>query len=86
MTFTYRLTRLRHGCLAACEELALESEGSSPVEAVHALRKAIEQRLTSVEAIGPPSRPPAPPVIELVSRGEPEEQDPDGPGAGPRGD
>jgi hypothetical protein len=81
---TYSMTRGEDGYVARCEELSVESTGRSPEMAIGALRKAIEQELTSVEAVGPPSRPPAPPIIELVAAGHDEpEPDPQGPGDSP---
>jgi hypothetical protein len=81
---TYTMTRGEDGYVARCEELSVESTGRSPEIAISALRKAIEQELTSVEAVGPPSRPPAPPIIELVAKGQVELQDdPQSPGDSP---
>jgi hypothetical protein len=83
---TYSMTRGEDGYVARCEELSVESTGGSPEMAIGRLRKAIEQELTSVEAVGPPSRPPAPPIIELVAKGAGQiqpERDPQGPGDSP---
>jgi hypothetical protein len=67
---TYTMTRGEDGYVARCEELSVESTGRSPE--------------TSVEAVGPPSRPPAPPIIELVAKGQVELQDdPQSPGDSP---
>jgi hypothetical protein len=63
---TYNVVQAEGGYLARCEELSVESIGTSPDVAVRALRKAIVQRLTSVEAVAPPSRPPPPPQLELL--------------------
>ena len=80
--FTYRMMQTDDGYVAHCEELSVESTGRSPEGAIESLRKALEQRLTSVEAVGPPSRPPARPCIELVAAAQPA-RDPQGPGDSP---
>ena len=77
--FTYRLISSDGGYIAKCEELPVESFGRLPGEAIDALKRAVELRLASVEAVGPPSRPPPFPIIELAAAVEPE-QEREGPG------
>ena len=79
---SYSLTRADDDYVAKCHELSVESTGASAEQATLALRRAVEQQLTSVEAVGPPSRPPPPPSIELVLVGQPE-CSPQGPGEAP---
>lgn len=81
---SYSMTQGEDGYVARCGELSVESTGRSPELAIAALRKAIERELTTVEAVGPPSRPPAPPSIELVAAGQvAPDRDPQGPGDSP---
>jgi predicted RNase H-like HicB family nuclease len=79
---TYRVTARDGRYVASCEELPVEAVADSPQEAIARLKKAAELRLDSVEAVGPPSRPPPSTSIELVARDEPE-RDPQGPGDSP---
>ena len=52
--------------VARCDALSLESTGPSPEAALEALRWAVEQQISAVEAVAPISRPPSQPTIELV--------------------
>jgi hypothetical protein len=79
---SYRVMPSDGEYLARCEELPVESIGRSPEDAIEALRRAIAAHLASVEAVAPPSRPDAPPRIELcaVVEQEPDRQGPGDPG------
>ncbi|MGO8998133.1 MAG: hypothetical protein ACLQVI_32845 [Polyangiaceae bacterium] len=79
---TYRIMPTGGEYVAKCEELPVETTGKSPRAAIEALRTAVEQRLASVEAMGPPSRPPPSVRVELTAAAEPE-RDPQGPGDPP---
>jgi hypothetical protein len=76
---TYRIASSEGGYVASCLEMPVESIGTTPDEAVYALRKALEVQLASVEAVAPPSRPPSVPQIDLAVATEPE-RDREGPG------
>lgn len=81
---TYRMTQTDDGYVAKCEELSVEALGRSPAQALAALRKEVEQRLASVDAVAPPSRPPPPPSLELIPVApEANDADPEGPGDSP---
>ena len=78
---TYRLSSSDGGgYVATCVEAPVESLGRTPEEALQALRRALEARLGSVEAVGPPSRPRSSPQIDLIAAVEESERDPQGPG------
>jgi predicted RNase H-like HicB family nuclease len=68
---SYTMAHCEDGYLARCDELSLEALGESPEAAMAALKTSIEQHLTSVEAMAPPSRPPPPPHIELEIAAQP---------------
>jgi hypothetical protein len=82
---TYRMIQSDGDYVAKCEELAIESTGASPEAALDALKKAAESRLSSVEAVGPPSRLCPAPRIDLVPAIA-EEPEPQGPGDSPAAD
>jgi len=82
---TYRMTRTDDGYAAKCEELSVEATAKSPEGALDALRIAVTERLTSADAIGPPSQPPPSPHLELVPAID-SEPDPQGPGDSPAAD
>jgi hypothetical protein len=84
-TLTYRVTQDDDGYVAKCEELPVESSGSSHEGALEALRKAITQHLGSVEAVAPPSHLPPPPRFELRPARE-DDVEPQGPGDSPAAD
>jgi hypothetical protein len=75
----YRITPCDGGYVAVSTELALEATGESRDQAVAALLIAAKEALRTVEAVGPPSRPPSAPDIELVLE-TPATHEPDGPG------
>ena len=79
---TYRIAKTEDGYVARSDELGVESVGDSEGAALAALRTAIVQKLTSVEAVAPPSRPPPPPRVDLVRAPE-AEVEPQGPGDSP---
>jgi hypothetical protein len=79
---SYTMTRCDGGFIAKCRELSVEATGGSPEKALGALREAILEELSTTEAVGPPSRPPSPPRIELVAALE-QAPDPQGPGDSP---
>jgi hypothetical protein len=83
LKLSYGMTRSDDGYLAKCRELSAEAMGRSPEKAIEALRAAVAEGLSTIEAVGPPSRPPSPPQIELVAEVEPEAPDPQGPGDSP---
>jgi hypothetical protein len=82
MKYTYRLTSDSDGITASCVEMSALATGTTSAEAVAALRDAICERLTHVEAVAPPEPGPAP-SIELVPAREPghDPQDPSDPRA-----
>jgi hypothetical protein len=82
---TYELTETPDGYLARCVESSIEAMGSTPRQALTALKEAIEQSLLSVEAVAPPSRPPSPPCIDLLPAAPPQVE-PQGPGDSPAAD
>jgi hypothetical protein len=55
--YTYRLEPGESGPCAECIELDLAAEGTTPEEAVEALREALYHRLVSPDAVAPPSLP-----------------------------
>ncbi|HEY2513106.1 MAG TPA: hypothetical protein VGI39_19695 [Polyangiaceae bacterium] len=82
---TYRIVKTEDGYLARSDELGVESVGASESAALAALRSAIVQSLTSVEAVAPPSRPPPPPRVDLIRAPE-TDAEPQGPGDSPAAD
>jgi hypothetical protein len=72
MRFSYRLEREQTGWIAACQESDAMGEGKTPVEAVEALRKALEERMFRPDAVAPPSQPserPSAPIELVLARG-----------------
>ena len=76
---TYSMTSTDDGYVASCQEFSIESTGASPEQAIERLRKALERRLSSNDAVGPPSRPPPHSHVELVALAR-TEPSPSGPG------
>lgn len=90
---TYRIAKTEEGFAARSEEMGVEATGASREEALAALRAAVAQKLTTVEAVAPPSRPPPPPHIELVRAPDADSEparvlreEPQGPGDSPAAD
>jgi hypothetical protein len=75
----YRLTERDGAYVAACDELVVEASGATSEAAIAALLRAARGILGTVEAVGPPSRPPVPDAIELVPQAK-IVRGPDGPG------
>jgi predicted RNase H-like HicB family nuclease len=78
MKYTYSITNDSDGVTATCAEISVSATGATYAEAVAALRDAICERLTHVEAVAPPDSVPVP-SIELVPAREPSAE-PQGPG------
>lgn len=79
MTIRYIIERVDGGYRATCEEFGVEAQGPTVDRAVSSLRRALDERMSHVEAVAPPSSP----VIvrvdlqqEVQSKGE----EPFGPG------
>ena len=85
MKYTYRLTRDAEGFTATCVEMSVSTLGPTPAAAVSALRQAICELLTHVEAVAPPTSVPVP-SIELEPARDSEPQQPQGPGDSPAAD
>ena len=84
MKYTYSLTSDSDGITATCAEMSVSATGATHGEAVTALRDAICERLTHVEAVAPPDSVPVP-SIELVPARE-ASAEPQGPGDAPAAD
>ncbi len=82
MTYTYEITATDEGVVATCVEVGLEGTGRTLADAVSALQHALEERMASVDAVGPPSRPPQPSIHLRPATPEPA-RDPQGPGDSP---
>jgi hypothetical protein len=85
MTYTYRLTNDSEGVTATCAEMSASATGATSTEAVAALRDAICERLTHVEAVAPPDSVPVPSFELVLARESSFESssDPQGPGDSP---
>lgn len=84
MNYTYRLTSDTDGFTATCVEMSVSTLGPTPATAVSALRQAICERLTHVEAVAPPASVPIPSIeLEPARDSLPE---PQGPGDSPAAD
>lgn len=81
MKYTYRLTKDSEGVTARCREMPVSVTGASETAAIAALRAAIYDHLTHVEAVAPPSSVPVP-SIQLEPAEEPIPE-PQGPGDSP---
>jgi len=64
MKYTYRLTSDTDGFAATCIEMDVSAAAPTQAGAIAALRDAIYERLTRVEAVAPPASVPVP-SIEL---------------------
>jgi hypothetical protein len=77
MKYTYRLTKDSEGVTATCSEMPVSATGASESAAIAALRAAIYDHLTHVEAVAPPSSVPVPSVqLEPAPDPTPEPQGP----------
>ena len=84
MKYTYRLATDADGVAATCVEMDVSASGATAAEAIAALRDAICERLTRVEAVAPPSSVSVPDIeLEAARDSRPE---PQGPGDPPAGD
>ena len=81
MRYTYQLVEENDGVTAICVEMPVSATGSTKTAAIVALRAAICDRLTHVEAVAPPSSVPVP-SIQLEPAEEPASE-PQGPGDSP---
>jgi hypothetical protein len=82
MKYTYRLTTDAEGVTATCAEMDASSTAPTEAEAIAALREAICDRLTRVEAVAPPSSVPVPSIVLEPARDSlPEPQGPGDPPA-----
>jgi hypothetical protein len=84
MKYTYRITNDTEGITATCVEMSVSASGSTAAAALAALRDAICERLTHVEAVAPPDPVPVP-SIELVPARD-SMPEPQGPGDSPAAD
>ena len=84
MKYTYRLTTDADGVAATCVEMDVSASGLTSAEAVAALRDAICERLTRVEAVAPPSSVSVPSVVLEPARDS--KPEPQGPGDPPSGE
>jgi hypothetical protein len=84
MKYTYRIVNDNDdGITATCLEMSVSASGATPAAAVAALRDAICDRLTHVEAVAPPDPDSVPlPSFELVPAHDPMPE-PQGPGDSP---
>jgi len=81
MKYTYRLVRDSEDVTATCSEMSVSATGANETAAIAALRAAIYDHLTHVEAVAPPSSVPVP-SIQLVPAEDPIPE-PQGPGDTP---
>ena len=84
MKYTYSIISDTDGFTATCAEMSASATGPTPAAALEALREAICERLTHVEAVAPPDSVPVP-SVELVPAREPP-REPQGPGDSPAAD
>jgi len=85
MTYTYRISTDSEGITATCQEMSVSATGSTADAAVVALRAAICERLTHIEAVAPPDSVPVP-SVKLIPAGDPSPDpapQPQGPGDSP---
>ena len=78
--YTYRLTPSDGGYIASCAEIEAEGEGSTREAAVRSLRESICERMSSAEAVAPPSQTPHASVELIEASPAAEEPSPQGPG------
>jgi hypothetical protein len=81
MKYTYRLVKDTDGVTATCSEMPVSATGANETAAIAALRAAIYDHLTHVEAIAPPASVPVP-SIQLAPAEDPTPE-PQGPGDAP---
>jgi len=83
MTYTYRISTDSEGITATCQEMSVSATGPTADAAVVALRAAICERLTHIEAVAPPDSVPVP-SVRLIPAGDPSpDPAPQGPGDSP---
>jgi hypothetical protein len=81
MRYTYRLIKDSEGVTATCSEMPVSVTDATEFGAIAALRAAIYDHLTHVEAVAPPASVPVPSIqLELAQDSPPE---PQGPGDSP---
>jgi hypothetical protein len=86
MKYTYRLTSDADGVTATCVEMDASATAPTQAGAVAALRDAIYERLTRIEAVAPPTSVPVPSIVlEPARDARPEPQGPGDPPADERG-
>jgi hypothetical protein len=81
MTYTYRLTKDSEGVTATCGEMPVSVTDTTEAAAISALRAAIYDHLTHVEAVAPPASVPIPSIRLVPAQDVPPE--PQGPGDTP---
>ncbi|HMI88112.1 MAG TPA: hypothetical protein VK550_28705 [Polyangiaceae bacterium] len=92
MRYTYRLTTDSDGITATCVEMSVSALGPTTDAAVVALRDAIFERLTRVEAVAPPDSVPVPSIQLVEARDAAPDREgdappePQGPGDSPAAD
>jgi hypothetical protein len=80
MRYTARVSREASGYCAECLEIEALGDGVTREAALASLRAELEERLTHVEGVAPPSKP-APSSLQLVVLDDPQaEPAPGGPG------
>ena len=81
MKYTYRLVKDGDDVTAMCSEMSVSATGANETAAIAALRAAIHDQLTHIEAVAPPSFVPVPSIqLEPAEERPPE---PQGPGDAP---
>ncbi len=80
MTIRYIIERIDGGYRAMCEELGVEASGPTVDRAVSSLRRELEERMSHVEAVAPPSSPAIVRVDLQPQIHDDREADPSGPG------
>jgi hypothetical protein len=86
MKYTYRLTSDTDGVTATCVEMDASATAPTQAAAVAALRDAIYERLTRIEAVAPPTSVAVPSIVlEPARDSRPEPQGPGDPPADERG-
>jgi len=77
MKYTYRLVEDDNDVTATCSEMPVSATGANESAAVAALRAAILEHLTHIEAVAPPSFVPVPSIqLEPAEERPPEPQGP----------
>jgi hypothetical protein len=81
MRYTAKISREASGFCAECLEIEAIGEGATREAALASLRAELEERLTHVEGVAPPSKP-ALTALQVIVLDEPREAEaaPSGPG------